>query len=231
MRKILPFILIALLAARPVFALFVPSQGNFNGNHAGSTFIAGAGGGPILGVRNDGGSVLAPFDLGYGPVAIDAQGRLLTTVTVAEQATGTPGSGTDNASAFKLVAGINVNNSTVQPFTFNDDGTLRTAASISPVAPAGHFRTDYSSGSVVTTGYTHVAVTAADAALVEVFDSSGQTLLFAVGAPGVEVDQFYIFPGGNDARLQLALPAGSDISLKAVSSAASVGENTVNLYK
>ena len=91
-------------------------------------------------------------------------------------------------------------------------------------------RLDYSITPVTSAGYTElIASTPGPATEVEVFDSSGRTLKLAFGAAGFEVDQFYIFPGGNGS-VPLDVPAGTRLSIEAVSISASAGEIDVNLY-
>lgn len=89
---------------------------------------------------------------------------------------------------------------------------------------------DYTAGSVTTAAYTQIiASTSATINLVEVFDSSGEAIILAVGAAASEVDQFYIFPGGNG-PVSLAIPAASRVSIKAKTSTASVGYQLINFY-
>lgn len=96
-------------------------------------------------------------------------------------------------------------------------------------AAADKARHDYSSGTVTTAAYTTlIASTAAAASEIFIFDSSGQTLVLAFGAAASEVDKIYIVPGGNG-TVALSIPAGTRLSIKAVSANASVGEITVNL--
>lgn len=78
---------------------------------------------------------------------------------------------------------------------------------------------------------TIVASTTSATNLVELFDSSGVAIFFAVGAAAAEVNQFVIYPGGNG-QVPLAIPAGSRISYKAVSTSASgaTAYNVLNLY-
>jgi hypothetical protein len=91
-------------------------------------------------------------------------------------------------------------------------------------------RHDYSGGTVTTAAYTQlVASLGADVTEIEIFDSSGETLVIATGAAASEVDQVYVFPGGNG-RIPLAIASGTRVSIKAVSANASVGENTINYY-
>lgn len=78
---------------------------------------------------------------------------------------------------------------------------------------------------------TIIASTTSATNMVEIFDSSGVALKFAVGAAASEVDQFVIYPGGNG-QVPLSIPAGSRISYKAVSTSASGASafNVLNLY-
>ncbi len=108
-----------------------------------------------------------------------------------------------------------------------DVNVVNSDASQSPVDKG---RYDYSGGTVSTVAYTQlIAATAATASQLEIFDSSGQTLVLAIGAALAEVDQLYIIPGGNG-RIPIQIPSGSRLSIKAVSANATVGECTVNLY-
>jgi hypothetical protein len=105
------------------------------------------------------------------------------------------------------------------------DVAIQSGSGRSKVALA---RIDYTSTSVTTAAYTQlVASTSAQINKLQIFDSSGQTLVLAVGAAASEVDQIYILPGGQgDTELKIA--SGSRISVKAVSATASVGELTIN---
>ena len=91
-------------------------------------------------------------------------------------------------------------------------------------------RNDYSTANVTTSAYVQlVASTTLQANEIEIFDSSGQTLVLAVGSAGSEVDQVHVFPGGNG-RIPLLIPSGSRLAIKAVSATASVGELNINFY-
>lgn len=109
-----------------------------------------------------------------------------------------------------------------------------TALTAAPTASLGRskvsiVRNDYSSVNVTTGAYVQlIASTSAVINKVQIFDSSGSTMVLAVGAAASEVDQIYIFPGGIEA--ELAIPAGSRVSIKAVSATASVGEISINFY-
>ncbi len=106
---------------------------------------------------------------------------------------------------------------------------------VTPAASTGRakvniLRNAYASVNVTTAAYVQlVASTAAIINLLDIFDSSGQTLVFAVGGAGAEVDQFNIYPGGNG-RIELAIPASSRLSVKAVSATASTGELDINCF-
>ncbi len=91
-------------------------------------------------------------------------------------------------------------------------------------------RNDYTGTSVTTGAYVElVASTSGVINHLDIFDSSGETLVFAVGAAAAEVDQFNITPGGNG-KINLAIPAASRLSVKAVSATASVGELDINAF-
>lgn len=89
---------------------------------------------------------------------------------------------------------------------------------------------DYTGSPVTSAAYVQlIASTTSATNMVEIFDSSGVTLYFAVGAAASEVNQFIITPGGNG-QVPLAIPAGSRVSIKATSTSATVGFIAVNLY-
>lgn len=90
-------------------------------------------------------------------------------------------------------------------------------------------RHDYAGVNVTTAAYVQlIASTAAAISAAEIFDSSGQTMVLAIGPAAGEVDKLYIIPGGNDDIKKVAIPAGSRVSVKAVSADATVGELTIN---
>ena len=91
-------------------------------------------------------------------------------------------------------------------------------------------RNDYSSVNVTTAAYTQlIASTSADINRVSIFDSSGETLVLALGAAASEVDELYIFPGGNGSE-EWFIPSGSRLSVKAISANATVGELVINCF-
>lgn len=92
-------------------------------------------------------------------------------------------------------------------------------------------RNDYLTNPVTTGAYvTLVASTSAAVNQMELFDSSGRTLQLAFGAPGSEVNQALVYPGGNGS-IPLLAPAGTRISIRAVSGNATSGELNLNLYE
>jgi len=112
----------------------------------------------------------------------------------------------------------------------SDQSAIPVTFSAGAVAKVNLIRNDYSSVNVTTGAYVQlVASTAADINKLDVFDSSGQTLVVAVGAAASEVDQFYVYPGGNG-YLYLNIPSGSRLSIKAVSATANVGELVINTF-
>jgi len=119
---------------------------------------------------------------------------------------------------------------TVQPGnTANTTAWLVTAAGKTAV---NKVRNDYTSTAVTTGAYVELLSAAAFTTActeIEIFDSSGSTLVLATGAAASESDKIYIIPGGNG-RVQLAIAASTRISIKAVSGNASVGEIIINFY-
>ncbi len=90
----------------------------------------------------------------------------------------------------------------------------------------GPWRHDYAVN-VTTIAYTQIdASTSADINRLMIFDSSGQTMALATGAGGAEVIQLYIPPGGID--VDMYIPAGTRISIIAISATASAGEIVIN---
>jgi hypothetical protein len=89
----------------------------------------------------------------------------------------------------------------------------------------------YSSTNVTTGAWVQLLASVGATAIkeIEIFDSSGETLELGIGASGSEVVQSYIIPGGNG-RIPLQIPAGTRLSIKAVSATANSGEIVVNLY-
>ncbi len=96
--------------------------------------------------------------------------------------------------------------------------------------PKQMIRNAYSGTNVTTSAYVELDdALDGDTNEIEIFDSSGETLLLALGAASAEVDYMYIMPGGNG-RVRAVLPAGVRLSVKAVTGTASTGELTINLW-
>lgn len=91
-------------------------------------------------------------------------------------------------------------------------------------------RLDYSVTSVTTGAYqTLISSTPSNANMIEIFDSSGQTMQIAFGGIGSEVVQAIVTPGGNG-QVMLFVPSSTRISIKAITGTANAGENDLNLY-
>lgn len=118
-----------------------------------------------------------------------------------------------------------------------DPALVVTMSPNSVVAPqsgrskVGQLFNDYTVTSVSDSAYTQlIASTAAAVNKIEIFDSSGEAMILAVGGSGSEVDQLYIFPGGNGA-VDLAIPSGARISVKGkTATTTNVGFLAINLY-
>jgi hypothetical protein len=95
---------------------------------------------------------------------------------------------------------------------------------------ADSVRRDYSGGAVTTGAWTQlIAATAGAAQGILLFDSSGQTLELGIGAAASESRLLIIPPGGLNGFIPVAIPAGSRVSVKAISAQADVGELNVTL--
>lgn len=87
---------------------------------------------------------------------------------------------------------------------------------------------DYTSTAVTTAAYVElVASLGATVNELEIFDSSGEALILAVGAALSEVDQIYIVPGGNG-KIPLQIASGARVSIKALTGNANLGFITIN---
>jgi hypothetical protein len=83
---------------------------------------------------------------------------------------------------------------------------------------------------VTTSTYTElIASTAAASKKISIVQTNGADLIIAVGGAGSEVDSAVLAPGGQDTPIELAIPAGSRLSVKAISVGATVGYLYVNL--
>lgn len=92
-------------------------------------------------------------------------------------------------------------------------------------------RNIYSSNNVNTSSYFELVTSLPNSVNgLFIFDSSGQTMVLAVGGSGSEVDKYYITPGGNG-FISLAIANGARVSIKAVSATATTGEINVTFVK
>lgn len=89
---------------------------------------------------------------------------------------------------------------------------------------------DYTGTPVTTAAYVQlVASTGDQIRKVQIFDSSGETMILATGAGGAEVDLMYIFPGGIETLVDI--PAGTRLSIKAKTANATAGYFAMNAWK
>ena len=113
------------------------------------------------------------------------------------------------------------------PVSATLSGTIASSGGRSKVAI---LRNDYASVNVTTGAY--VQLTASTASIInhiQIFDSSGSVLVLATGSGGSEIDQMYIFPGGNGPT-DLLIPAGTRVSIKAVDASATAGQFLLNCF-
>lgn len=89
---------------------------------------------------------------------------------------------------------------------------------------------DYASVNVTTGAYVElIASTVAEAVQLEITDTSTQLLVLAFGAAASEVDTLYIPPGGNG-LVNIVVPIGTRLSIKAISGNATTGYLAINAY-
>jgi hypothetical protein len=112
--------------------------------------------------------------------------------------------------------------------------TLASDQSSVPVAQSGFAAANapvynvYSSTNITTLAYVQlIASTTSATKYIDIFDSSGQAMILAVGGAGSEVIQAYIPPGGDS--FSFAIPAGSRVAYKALTATASSGYLLLNL--
>ena len=127
--------LITLFLPLTAIALGTVSGGLTGVNRGSSVFQNNQPGVPLLGVRNDGNSVLTSTDLTYAPLAITSDGTLKVNATTSEVATSVEGNATNSSSLFKLVAGKDTSNN-VKALTLTTGGLLRVDTTISEQATA-----------------------------------------------------------------------------------------------
>lgn len=75
-----------------------------------------------------------------------------------------------------------------------------------------------------------VAALAAAAVKLQIFDSSGELMELGIGAAAAETRKLLITPGGNG-LIDVQIPAGTRLSVRAVSAAASVGFLAINVIE
>lgn len=122
---------------------------------------------------------------------------------------------------------IKIKNTALEPITVVSSGSAPVAGHTSVAL----VRNVYSSTNVTTAAYVQLIASTSDVINnLQIFDSSGQTLVLALGAAASEVDTLYIFPGG-DGSVDLKIPAATRVSVRAISATANTGELDVSFLK
>lgn len=102
---------------------------------------------------------------------------------------------------------------------------------MSIAVPFYSVRMDYSDVNVNTTDWQQLLASLPKTAqLVEIFDSSGETISLAMGAEGEEEQYLIILPGGNG-KIPLFIPTLARLSLKSLTNDAVEGEIVINFYQ
>lgn len=145
---------------------------------------------------------------GSGPIQYDLDG----VNTVVKKDTVTPG----NSRALP----VNILNDSGQTYDLATQTTLLAIASDVAIIKnltrkeiSEFLFFDYTS--VSNAGYTEIiAAVATDIKSMTWFESSGQPMIVAIGAPGSEVDLFAVPPGGFNGEIPIFIPQGSRVSIK-----------------
>jgi len=96
--------------------------------------------------------------------------------------------------------------------------------------PVGFFGYEVSGGDIVTGSYLSLFTASDYATEIEIDNTTGKSLILAFGAASSEVDQL-IIPAKGLSRQAVAIPAGTEISVKAqFSDTEGVGEVNINLF-
>ena len=95
----------------------------------------------------------------------------------------------------------------------------------------GTLNHDYSSVNVTTGAYVELSSSLVnDVSRLEIFDSSGEIIILAIGAIGSEVDTIDIQPGGND-EVKMDIAKGQRLSIKSRTANATSGNLSINLFQ
>jgi len=108
---------------------------------------------------------------------------------------------------------------------------LFAAPSVNTKGPIGQIVTSYSSTNVGTSTAVQVlaSVPSNGATMLDVFDSSGQTLQLSYTINSINTVIAVVYPGGNG-QVQVSIPAGAALYLKSLTSTANSGYSIINLF-
>jgi hypothetical protein len=85
-------------------------------------------------------------------------------------------------------------------------------------------------GATITSSYSElIASTSTQIDMLEIFDSSGETLSLAIGVIGSEVPILNIFPGGNG-QIAIQIAQGTRLSVRTLTANPTSGELLLNFY-
>ena len=150
------------------------------------------------------------------------EGPLAKTVTGNTQYS----NGTDFKMFPSVMLGFDGINSVHKEVTLNPDGSLPIALAAKTVKSTIFYSHTVP---VTTLAWTEIeASTVVDLGYLDIFDSSGELLVLGIGAAGSEVVAGYIFPGG--CTMDIVIPAGSRLAVKAISADTADGFLTLNAY-
>lgn len=87
---------------------------------------------------------------------------------------------------------------------------------------------------ILTSGWTVIAANVVKAAsCIQIFNTTGSTLAISTGAPGLEsgaILPYTILQGSGDILIDIIIPSGVPLSIKALDAASSSGLLVINLF-
>jgi hypothetical protein len=123
----------------------------------------------------------------------------------------------------------------VPPIAYTDSGVNTPVTPLAPLPVRSSFEAvdflvnNYASTPVDSSTWVELTSSSPEVRRVQIFDSSGRTMLLGYGGSGSEAAYMVIIPGGNGI-VDLLIPANTRLSLIADSTTASSGVFIMNLF-
>lgn len=112
----------------------------------------------------------------------------------------------------------------------SDQPALPVAGSSGRTVSNPPIHNNYAFVNITTSAYVQLIASTTDTTnYLDIFDSSGNAMILAIGASGSEVIQAYVPPGGD--QIPLAIPTGSRVAYQALTNNSTSGYLLINLLK